>query len=95
MLLTKDRNKKIRKQFHSPTAAKRRMKNPRLNLPKEVKRPVCRKLQYMIEEKEIKNNTKRWKIYDGWIRKVNIVKMTSTQSNLQFNIIISNYQWHF
>ena len=52
-----------------------------INLPKETKDLYRENYKTLV--KEIKEDTNRWgNIPCSWIRKVNIVKMSTTQSNL-------------
>ena len=70
---------KLRKQFF--TIATERIKYLGIYLPKETKDLYRENYKTLV--KEIKEDTNRWgNIPCSWIRKVNIVKMSTTQSNL-------------
>ena len=69
------------------TIATKRIKHLRINLPKETK-DLCIE-NYKILMKEIKDDTKRWRnIPCSWIRRINIVKMTTLPKAIyRFNAI--------
>ena len=63
------------------TITMKRIKYLGINLPKETKDLYRENYKTLV--KEIKEDTNRWgNIPCSWIRKVNIVKMSTTQSNL-------------
>ena len=63
------------------TIATKRIKYLGIYLPKETKDLYRENYKTLV--KEIKEDTNRWgNIPCSWIRKVNIVKMSTTQSNL-------------
>ena len=47
--------------------------------------------------KEIKDDINRWTVIPcSWVGRINIVKMTILPNAIyRFNVILSNYQWHF
>ena len=64
------------------TIATKRIKYLGINLPKETKDLHAENSKTLM--KEIKDDTNRWRdIPCSWIGRINIVKMTTTQSNLQ------------
>ena len=64
------------------TIATKRIKYLGINLPKEVKDLYSENYKTLM--KEIKDDTNRWRhISCSWIRRINTVKMTTTQSILQ------------
>ena len=71
------------------TIATKRIKYLGINLPKETKDLYAENYQTLM--KKIKDDTNRWRhIPCSWIGIINIVKMTTTQSNLQ--ILCNPYQ---
>ena len=63
------------------TISRKRIKYLGINLPKETKDLYTE--NYKTVMKEIKDDTNRWRdIPCSWIGRINIVKMTTTQSNL-------------
>ena len=71
----------LRKHSHLPLQQKG-IKYLGLNLPTEVKDLYSENYKTMM--KEINDDTNRWRdIPCSWIGRINIVKMTITQSNLQ------------
>ena len=79
-LTMRKQKEKLRKQSHSPLQQKR-IKYLEINLPKETKDLYIE--SYKILVKDIKEDTNRWRnIPCSWIRRVNVGKMSTTQSNL-------------
>ena len=64
------------------TIATKRIKYLGINLPEETKELYAENYKTLM--KETKDDTNRWRdIPCSWIGRINIVKMTTTQSNLQ------------
>ena len=64
------------------TIATKRIKYLGINLPKETKDLYAENYNTLM--KQMKDDTNRWRdIPCSWIGRINIVKMTTTQSNLQ------------
>ena len=60
----------------------KRIKYLGINLPKEIKDLNIENYKTLM--KEIKDDTNRWRyIPHSWVGRINIVKMYTTQSNLQ------------
>ena len=82
-------NEKIEREIKETipfTIAMKRIKYLGIYLPKETKDLYEENYKTLV--KEIKENTNRWRnIPCSWIRRINIVKMSTTQSNIkiQFN----------
>ena len=86
------------------TNATKRIKNLRINLPKETKDLYAENYKKLM--KEIKDATNRWRdIPCSWIGRINILKMTILPNAKQYYPMtilpkdsmqsLSNYQWNF
>ena len=70
------------KETLSCTIATKRIKYLGINLPKETKDLYAENYKTLM--KEVKDGTNRWRdIACSWIGRINTVKMTGAQSNLQ------------
>ena len=83
------------KETISFTITSKRIKYLVINLPKEAKDLYSESYKTLM--KEIEDDTNRWKdIPCSWIGRLSIVKMTILPKAIyRFNVILSNYQWHF
>ena len=78
----KERSEREIKESIPFTIATKRIKYIGINLPKEIKNLYSENYKTLM--KEIKDDTNRWRdIPCSWIGRINIVKMTTTQINLQ------------
>ena len=77
------------------TIATKRIKYLGINLPKETKELYTENYKTLM--KDIKDDINRWRDTPcSWIGRINIVKMTILPNAIyRFNVILSNYQWHF
>ena len=77
------------------TIATKRIKYLGINLPKQTKELYTENYKTLM--KEIKDDINRWRdIPCSWARRINIVKMTIVPNAIyKFDVILSNYQWHF
>ena len=66
-----------------------------INLPKATKELYTENYKTLM--KEINDDLNRWRdIPCSWVGRINIVKMTSLPNAIyRFNVILSNYKWHF
>ena len=90
-LTKKDQKEKSRKQSHLPSyqkeLKKKRIKYLGINLPKKTKDLYSE--NYKTVMRAIKDDTNRWRdIPCSWIRRINIVKMTTVPKAIyRFNVI--------